>query len=1692
MPLPYTPYKLASASLAAPASLLSHASHEDEPIAVPTPQHPGLEDAFEGVGVPHHQAVDAKVFFPSAASPSAFDGGYVLARVVAAGRELQLRWSSLSQTHSRPSRMASSSAPDKASSSAGGFSAALNPRLSTEPARSFLFPAPLLPSLGIFADHSIGALYIIAVTTSGFLYRLSFSVPHLFHDANLSPGWSTEYRIQHLASNDSALAASLRGAANAAQVYAVDAGLVLVTCADGTVVKLSQSRTGRKSTWEGTWKENVLRPTSFFSGVSRFFGRSHALSDSDASPSYALALDVYQGDAGTTLAFAASRDRKLRVWNLLSDSCVRTLDLPLQMDTASSSSSAENQLVVAEDETASQGSSQDLQSYFSTVSRPLVKTFVPGQDDSDDYPLYVLAYVPASPPGGNFFALYGVELEESKSSSGGLGEMTLLWQKRCDIETRGRNVELRDVVFTPQGSSGEGWTMWALWDAGGEPLLKYAKVGVDSGNGDESFASIKTAVEDLSRDDWRTVNPERIFRPLHGEELEATLEATRSIVDPGQIFLERVLEPGRFSEATLRLALATYRDAVPSTSRQAGHSLFATLEDEVASTVASNCQLENDPKTGGPMYEKLYAAQLREWMRFVGLAEQIETSARWPVALGLAQAGDARHVGSASLVPLVVMREGIALPVIEDEASIIERVQRTSAAAALQSERLAPVAASELVRSERELLIHAADTHPTGILPLLGDTSATVVEVLTLLESASELTARFTAPELDAFASGLQGLLSQPLTVSMKEAVADIWDTHLADIAGEEAAQITDRVVSEIGASLDNALNDLVVLLSEVAGQTDKVLYESAIASTDLGSALAADALCQTIASRQRLAIGFVLLLSALAAHDRMSNLVSNESTQIAAALSVFQSIGAAALLARADGRVQVAPGSTDLAETDSIVAKLNQMSVAGRRSRQPHHFAAPTLLHRCIRDQLLAIDDEMAITLDASEPRAPSIQLKSAVLWSLWSLGITDARDSLAPGGQPLLPYVNERQASLAFAILVEGYPLSAEALLASFPESPASEYIRARALVQMDRLDEASTSFEKVVSALELSPSQRRMQRSDGLFSLLPSAVTEAEGEHRIAEYYRHVAAFFEPMEALGYVVKFCQASIDAVGTYADHGQTQTDAVQTADENQLSAPKEVWFKIFRCQLVMDDFEGAYATIMATPYEGVRKDCLRNLVSTMCEEGRIQPLLNFTFPGLQREVERTLSFKARNSDPLSMPNYYSVLYSYHIFRGDLKSAGAVMYQHAERLGEMHRAGSSGIDGLDALDHFMMLAVEQAQSYLASINVLTMLRPEHAWFAHAADSDPADTGDNGAGESLFASKRSVAASTASSKSSTLTRYIPAAAYSRQVKEIRVISVDDVRREYTLALARLELVKRYPDLAYSTTVLRPSDAVLLFVNSDSFDSSFSTAWTLGVDMTPIFTALTTKAVALSRAKLERDALNKSLGQKDGNEKEPEDVHPEIRELEDGDEDLLEPEAVFLSLSEKSASWEGPASERAWRYVQYHLQMYDNENDGRYYRAVLSHASALDVKVVPAWLKEWFSRTGNTDVLLRIWIKNNLVVEAGEFAVRWLESSTSQANTLKQSGSLHTSFHVVDTILVNLDSNAVAPSRKAEARKVKQALETAVKKHLDVLSARSKTLKRQAEQDAFRQEKRREQQQQQQLHGSGSNVNGLRAF
>lgn len=68
----------------------------------------------------------------------------------------------------------------------------------------------------------------------------------------------------------------------------------------------------------------------------------------------------------------------------------------------------------------------------------------------------------------------------------------------------------------------------------------------------------------------------------------------------------------------------------------------------------------------------------------------------------------------------------------------------------------------------------------------------------------------------------------------------------------------------------------------------------------------------------------------------------------------------------------------------------------------------------------------------------------------------------------------------------------------------------------------------------------------------------------------------------------------------------------------------------------------------------------MSGLVYKMCESNALDRLLSMNFRGLVQEVEAALSFKARNADPRSPPNWSQVLYTWHTIRGDYRNGGPI------------------------------------------------------------------------------------------------------------------------------------------------------------------------------------------------------------------------------------------------------------------------------------------------------------------------------------------------------------------------------------------------------------------------------------------------
>lgn len=80
------------------------------------------------------------------------------------------------------------------------------------------------------------------------------------------------------------------------------------------------------------------------------------------------------------------------------------------------------------------------------------------------------------------------------------------------------------------------------------------------------------------------------------------------------------------------------------------------------------------------------------------------------------------------------------------------------------------------------------------------------------------------------------------------------------------------------------------------------------------------------------------------------------------------------------------------------------------------------------------------------------------------------------------------------------------------------------------------------------------------------------------------------------------------------------------------------------------------------------RKMHLQTFIKTLSETGHGAKLSLFPFTDLQDEVERALNKGARQTPVLAHPNYHTILYAYHTYRGDYRNGmqSAYSVEHLE------------------------------------------------------------------------------------------------------------------------------------------------------------------------------------------------------------------------------------------------------------------------------------------------------------------------------------------------------------------------------------------------------------------------------------------
>ncbi|KAH9950096.1 nucleoporin Nup120/160-domain-containing protein [Amylocystis lapponica] len=658
--------------------------------------------------------------------------------------------------------------------------------------------------------------------------------------------------------------------------------------------------------------------------------------------------------------------------------------------------------------------------------------------------------------------------------------------------------------------------------------------------------------------------------------------------------------------------------------------------------------------------------------------------------------------------------------------------------------------------------------------------------------------------------------------------------------------------VGEITDAVQFVLEIIYGLDSVVKSEEDDVVGLPPL-SSELARALTASYVTVSVHARYDLCLSLVTLLFFLS-----ESLSQWSQALLAEIFVVFRGTAMLRHVVRQPAGDSVAPSPlTDVASTapdEDVIAKMRNMHVsAGRTGFRPTY----ALVHRLV----------------AQYGGEASDVLGSAHNF----LDATGLLQSVSPA------HATRPEVLFCERLRLLGYREAAREILAWLPRTPGVTYVLGRLWLDEGRYDDAAAVMESLAGSFG-PDSALSTEDQQALAAVLPGA----ELFNSEFDFYLHAAGLFRTSSVTSHEVVFSQLALSVAPSGSD----------TAS---------LWHGVIKSLTDLGLFEDAYTTLVATPYDRLKRECISHLVYRMCEEHAVERLMAFNFANFADEVEDALSFKARNADPRVRPFYSRILYTWYVSRGDYRNAALTMYQRARKLAAVIREPSN----------FVNLAELQLEAYVVGMNALELTDQKNAWIVMPV---------------------TVEAEHEPRKRRKLSKHIPEGRYALGKRDAEVVELADIQFEYALLSARLELIRKDPTLlSAGESFLTPHSIVLRLAQANRFNTAIATARSLNVDMSELFGYLAGQCLRLSR-------------------------NPEAVIGEDTSDWLL---------TDKVSSWPGTAADRGWRYLRQSLERHDGPGtDYRYTKVTLEIILESDrLSPPPPWLihsletqhPEWLIRT-----------------------------------------------------------------------------------------------------------------------------------
>uniref|UniRef100_A0A3B5R5G7 Nucleoporin 160 n=1 Tax=Xiphophorus maculatus TaxID=8083 RepID=A0A3B5R5G7_XIPMA len=425
--------------------------------------------------------------------------------------------------------------------------------------------------------------------------------------------------------------------------------------------------------------------------------------------------------------------------------------------------------------------------------------------------------------------------------------------------------------------------------------------------------------------------------------------------------------------------------------------------------------------------------------------------------------------------------------------------------------------------------------------------------------------------------------------------------------------------------------------------------------------------------------------------------------------------------------------------------------------------------------------------------------------------------------------------------------------------------------------------------------------VEREEFLMKLTGSEDEEAAASPRL-QYYNKVLRLLEDVGLPELVIQL--ASL---------------AIAEADDD-VHCQAALWTRIFKHHLDLGHNSEAYEALTQNPDSSMQLDCLRQLVVVLCERSQLQDLVQFPYMNLHDEVVGIIESRARGLDLLTH-NYYELLYAFHITRHNYRKAGTVMFEFGMRLGREVRTRL----GLQ----------KQVNCYLAALNCLRLIRPEYAWIVQPVSGSTYERPG------------------ASPKRNSDGEFPAEPAAGR--RQVDILELHDLEKEYFLSRARLTLAQHHPPSAAIAGSASAVELVLLLVQTGLFDSALSLSRIFKLDLSPIFDALAFKCI----------------------------------QLQSGGEEPQSEAWSWLAANQLSVvnTKESSATDEAWRLLASYLDRYPSTN-GQHHRHVIHKLLSHGVPL-PDWLLQSY-KCVDAPSLLRLLLNFDLLESAAELVLEYVDA------------------------------------------------------------------------------------------------------